>query len=165
MQHVQQWKEMHPYAGSLVVFKASSDYLGKSGWGEEYSLYPDSSLKVGVVGKKIGDWGRGKDAKGYNLCMLLLSGEAWSRCVLSLSQAKFSDLLEGESHNRILSTSNMKFSDVRIRFPSLDELSKIKKAVTDGARFDYASIREQPHRAIALIDSQMEMVKSQVPTP
>ncbi len=164
MQHAERWEEMRQYAGSVVVFKASSDYLGMSKWGKEYLLYPDSELKVGVVGKKIGDWGRGEDDKGYNLCVLLQSGKAWSKCALSLSGAKFSDLLEGESHNRILSTSNMRFSDFRVRFPSLDELEKIRKDVLAGARFDYASIREQPHSAIALIDSQVEMVKSKMPT-
>lgn len=111
MQTISSWKDIAPFAGSVVAYKTNSCYLGAS---KGYVL-EDKSLQFGYIEERISDWSCGE--RGYHLIRLLKPDELPSNCALIDSELK---------------------SSISMRRASRDEIISISKAIlADQAHFEY----------------------------
>lgn len=111
MQTMSSWKDIAPFAGSVVAYKTNSCYLGSL---KGYVL-EDKSLQFGYIEERVSEWSCGE--RGYHLIRLLKPDELPSNCALIDSQLK---------------------SSISMRRASRDEIISITKAIlADQAHFEY----------------------------
>lgn len=117
MQSINSWKDVTPFAGSVVAYKTNSYYLGAS----KGFVLEDESIQFGYIDERVSDWSCGE--KGYNMTRLLKPKEVPDNCALIDSQLK---------------------SSISMRLASSDEISSISKAIfADQAKFEYMFDKER----------------------
>ena len=110
MQPINSWKDVAPFAGSVVAYKTNSYYLGAS---KGFSL-EDESIQFGYIDESVSDWSCKE--KGYKMSRLLKPKEVASNCALIDSELKLS---------------------ISMRLASRDEIGLIGKAIlADQAKFE-----------------------------
>lgn len=117
MQPINSWKDVTPFAGSVVAYKTNSYYLGAS----KGFVLEDESIQFGYIDECLSDWSGGE--KGYNMTRLLKPKRVPGKCALIDSKLE---------------------SSISMRLASRDEISLIGKAIlADRAEFEYIFGKER----------------------
>ncbi len=126
MQPINSWKDVTPFAGSVVAYKTNSYYLDAS----KGFVPEDESIQFGYIDKPARDWSCGEE--GYEMKRLLKPKEVPRNCALIDSKLE---------------------SSISMRLASRDEISLIGKAIlADQAKFDYIFDKE---RAITILEQHL----------